>query len=428
MSRVENVSSSKQVLKVLVLDEYFPYPPNSGKPIRTWNLIRRLCERHKITLLCYGEASSIPASVLQTPNLKVVFVPPLPTLSGMGLYLRLLANGLSIYPYSVDKHYTARFRKALETLLKENAFDLVQVEWTPYARYSSVVGNLKVVIATHNVESQILSRRMDTSTSLFERVFFLIQAKKMKWFERSAVRQAAGVTAVSEGDARQLEAWRCDHVSVVDNGVDLEFYHGNEGSKNPESRNSEILFFASLDWQPNLDGLKFFLAEIFPKILIARPDVILTVAGRNPPASLKGELASIQNVSFLGEVSDARVTVGAADVIVVPLRIGGGSRLKILEAMAMSKAVIATSIGAEGLEVEGQKHLLIADEPQKFADAVVSLLGSPSKRIELGRSARALVENRYSWDRCALNLEEVWYRTQAPQEEQRAVARASVSR
>jgi glycosyltransferase involved in cell wall biosynthesis len=389
-------------LRVLVIDEYFPYPPDSGKPIRTGNLLRRLSERHDVTLLCYGTPSDTNGTA---PRLKVEFVDPLTDYSGAALYSRLAANLFSPYPYSVTKHYTGRFLDRLKELVAKNSYDLIQCEWTPYARYLEAVRNVPTLIASHNVESQIWFRRSEHSDSAAGRVFFGMQAKKMESFERDALRDASWVTAVSQEDADIIRKWGIDRVSLVDNGVDLGFYYP-ESSKEDDD---EMLFLASLDWAPNIDGLKYFLSEILPLVVAQQPKARLTIAGRKPPADLRKYCEAIANTNFVGEVPDVRPYLEKAAVIVVPLRVGGGSRLKILEAMAAGKAMVSTSVGAEGLSVSNKVQLILADDPKSFADASVRLMRSPGERRRLGSAGRKLVEDKYSWDECARKLEAAWF-------------------
>ncbi len=402
MSNPTTRSEMSRPLRVLVIDEYFPYPPDSGKPIRTGNLLRRLSERHDVTLLCYGTASATNGTA---PKLKVEFVDPFVNHSGAALYSRLAVNLFSSYPYSVTKHYTERFAERLRELVAKNSYDLIQCEWTPYARYLESVRNVPTLIASHNVESQIWFRRAEHAESAAAGLFFGLQAKKMETFELKALRDASWVTTVSQEDANIIRKWGVDRVSVVDNGVDLGFYHPDSSKEDDR----ELLFLASLDWAPNIDGLKYFLSEILPLIVTQEPKVRLTIAGRKPPADLRKYCEAIPNTNFVGEVPDVRPYLEKAAVVVVPLRVGGGSRLKILEAMAAAKAMVSTSVGAEGLSVSNHEQLILADDPHAFAAAVIGLVHSPAERQNLGRSGRKLVEDKYSWDECARKLEAAWF-------------------
>ena len=397
------MTTSPAKLKILVIDEYFPYPPDSGKPIRTWNLLKRLSAKHEVTLLCYGNGHDAQSC---NSKIRAEFVEPLKSHTGLALYARLAANTFSTFPYSVSKHYAVRLLQRMRKLIETNDFDLVQCEWTPYARYLDSFSNFSTIIATHNVESQIWFRRSANSGTFLARLFYRMQAKKMAVFERRVLRSASWVTAVSNEDAEKIRQWGVENLSVVDNGVDLDYYRPGRSLE----QDNEMLFLASLDWEPNIDGLNHFVTEILPLITLKQPNAILTIAGRRPIPELRKRMEAIPNVHFVGEVPDVRPLLERAAVVVVPLRVGGGSRLKILEAMAMAKAVVSTSVGAEGLSVRDDEQLVIANVPAEFADAVTGLIASPEKRGRLGDAGRRLVEDQYGWDSCAEKLEDAWHR------------------
>jgi glycosyltransferase involved in cell wall biosynthesis len=394
---------SKERLKVLVLDEEVPYPPNTGKRIRTWNLLKRLAQRHDVHLLCYG-AEDESTEALRSAGIVPHLVQPLKKMSGVSLYTRLLWNLFSPYPFSVAKHYTRRFQKEVNDLLQESGWDLLQCEWTPYARFVSGVRDLPVLIAAHNIESHIWERRAENSDNFMERAFFRLQCKKMVRFEHRALLAATAVTAVTPEDAQTMRSWGVRSVSVVPNGVDAKFYEclGQTDCKN------SILSLASLDWFPNIDALQYFTREIFSLIRKKVPNAVFKIVGRRPPKFLIEELSRTPGIDFVGEVSDVRPHLEQASVIVVPLRIGGGSRLKILEALAANKAVVSTSIGAEGLQLEPGTHLLIADSPSDFAIRVSELLGSSEMRRCLAEEGKKFVLKHYQWDTIATRLETAW--------------------
>lgn len=398
-------SAIKTNLKVLVLDEEIPYPPDTGKRIRTWNLLRLLAEKHEVHFLCYGRQGDPSIAVLRSAGIVLHLVEPPVTRLGISLYLRLLVNLFSPYPFSVSKHYSRRYQNECTALLKQGDWDLIQCEWTPYARFISAAGKTPTLIATHNIESQIWKRRAQHGRNFVEKLFFGMQEVKMRWFERRALRRATAVTAVSVPDAETIRGWGIPEVTVVPNGVDLEWY---SGISSLEAEMNEMISVASLDWFPNADAIDYFSHEIFPIIRDAVPDSALRIVGRRPSESLKAALSAVPGINFVGEVADVRPHLASASVVVVPLRIGGGSRLKILEALAAGKAVVSTSIGAEGLDLTPGKDLVIADSPQAFANAVVNLLQRRDARRQLGENGRKLVSEQYGWNKIARRLEAVW--------------------
>jgi len=388
-----------------VIDEEFPYPPNSGKRLRSWNLLSRLARQHSIEVLCFGPLTPEAKAAASTASIVVHVVDEQIAKSGIALYADLFRNLISPNPYSVDKHYTRKFRNELLRLLAERTFDLIHFEWSPYVRYVEHVGELPVSVAAHNVESQIWKRRAEHDRSLIGRFFFQSQAAKMERFERQALRRANLLTTVSNEDARQLLSWDLPNVTVVENGVDVEYFRPAEASREEPG---ELLFLASLDWFPNQDALWYFVDDIFPLIRRSQQDVRLRVAGRRLPAAQAERLRVATGVEFCGELADVRPAYERAALVVVPLRIGGGSRLKILEAFAAGKAVVSTSIGAEGLTAQDQRDLYLADTPQEFARAVLYLLGDKAGRERLGKNGRALVEAQYSWEPLAAKMERAW--------------------
>ena len=401
--------NSSRPLKVLVLDEEIPYPPNSGKRIRTWNLLRRLARRHSVCLLCYGRREDPAVTAVEEAGIRLRLVEPQAVRAGLDLYSRLLANVFSTFPHSVTKHYSARFQRELDSLLQRESWDLIQCEWTPYARFVSDVRDVPILIASHNVESQIWERRARHAGNPLAKLFFRTQEWKMRRFERRAMLRASAVTAVTPSDVDTLHSWSIPNITLVPNGVDLDCY-----SPAPElGNNNEILFLASLDWHPNVDALNYFVSEIFPLVREKRPETVLRIVGRQPAESLRKQLSGLPEIDFVGEVESVHAYLDRAAVVVVPLRIGGGSRLKILEALGAGKAVVSTSIGAEGLEVVPGEHLSIADTPAEFARRTEELLASPESRRRFGNCGRKLVIERYGWDSIAQRLESVWHATSA---------------
>jgi polysaccharide biosynthesis protein PslH len=392
-------------LRVLVVDEEMPFPPDAGKRIRTWNLLRRLSQRHSVTLLCYGRKTDPAYETLESAGIKVCLVDPFPNKEGLALYADLAVNMFSRFPYSVVKHYSSAFQQTYTTLLHQSNWNLIQCEWTPYARFTFPKSSVPVLIATHNVEAQIWKRRAQHASSLPAKTFFTLQARKMRKFEIEALLSADAVTAVSEPDAQTMREWGVGSVQVVPNGVDVDSYERASATE----QDDELLSIASLDWFPNADALEYFANEILPIVRKERPAAVLRIVGRRPPEVLKQKLSGMPGIDFIGEVTDVRPYLKQASLVVVPLRIGGGSRLKILEALAAGKAVVSTTVGAEGLNLL-QSEVCIADNPADFAREVVRLLGSRDSRRILGAAGRARVVKDYGWDRISSVLESVWLR------------------
>ncbi len=394
-------------LKVLVLDEEIPFPLNSGKRIRTLNLLRNLSCRHSITFLCYGTSGNPCLAEMQALGIRVVLVPPLPPSNSSRFYAGAIANLASLWPYSVSRHHTQNFDRAIRRLIANEPFDLVHCEWTPYASYRRAVGKLPMLIMAHNIEATVWRRRAQHAPNLPERLFMASQAWKMARFEKRSFARARHVAVVTEQEALTARQWGARTVTLVSNGVDTDYLRPTGEAPEPDS----LLFLGSLDWQPNRDALQFLLREILPKIQSANPRAKLRVVGRQPATRLREQVEGLSGVEWVGEVPDIRPHFARALAVLVPLRIGGGSRIKILESMSMGKAVVATQIGAEGLDVVPGVHCLIADSPADFSQSVVDLLENPERAAELGRNGRELVLRQYDWSRVATILQQAWIET-----------------
>jgi len=313
-----------------------------------------------------------------------------------------LANIFSAYPYSVAKHFTERMQHQVQESCKTQKFDLVHFEWIPYARYESC--GIPRLIVAHNVESDIWKRRASHDASLIGRWFFALQAKRMKAFERETTSKGAHVVTVSELDAETFRSYGARNVMVVPNGVDLDYFRPMSWVPVVDS----LIFVGSLDWYANEDAVKDFAAHVLPLIRKRNPGITLRVVGRRPSPGLAANLRHLQGVELIGEVPDVRPYLAAARAVVVPLRIGGGTRIKILEAMAMGKPVISTSIGAEGLHIKEGHDYLVANSPEEFAARIHGLFARPDEQARLGLNGRSVVERLCGWDVAAQKLEQAW--------------------
>lgn len=388
-------------MRILVLDEEFPYPTNTGKRTRSFNLYRRLAGRFQIRYVGYGTDGSIEAEALRQVGIEPVAVPGrVPSKHGPAFYLRLLFNLLSPLPYIVASHRTETYQDAVLGSLGKFRPDLVLCEWTPYAIYVRKLSSIKTLVSAHNIEADIWQRYYEHEANSLRRWYIGKQWRKVDQFERAAMGWVDGALAVSDLDrSRLLQNNPNLPITVVPNGVDLDYFHP---MAQPEHRR-HVVFTGSMDWRPNQDAARYFVGEILPLLHRACPDLECTFVGRSPPADIQA-LAALPGVHITGTVDDVRPYVEGAAVYVVPLRIGGGSRLKILEALAMGRAVVSTTVGAEGLDVVAGRHVILADDPRAFAESVLQLLDDPKRCLELAIEGRRLVERQYGWDALADKL------------------------
>jgi glycosyltransferase involved in cell wall biosynthesis len=409
-----------------MVDEELPYPPNSGKRVRTLNLTLRLARRHQITYVCHRNADPREAQraelyFAEHGIASVVVDHQVPRKSGPAFYLSLAANLASPLPYSVATHRSAAMRKALRVLVANQTIDLWHCEWTPYAQSFRGLINGKVsdgrqarrltthhaplLVMAHNIESLIWQRYYETEPHPLKRWYLKQQWRKFERFERRTLASVDRVVAVSDRDAdRMARDFGTPHPEVVDNGVDTAYFRPMEIEREP----AHILFLGSLDWRPNLDAVTVLLNEIFPNVQAAEPSAHLSVVGRNPPAWLIQQIRERAGVTLHANVADVRPYLARCGMLAVPLRIGGGSRLKILEALACETPVVSTRIGAEGLHLEPGQHLQVTDGPREVAGALIQCIRNPQWAQGQARLGRQRILERYDWDILSDKLEQVW--------------------
>jgi glycosyltransferase involved in cell wall biosynthesis len=402
-------------MHVAVVDEELPFPMTSGKRLRTLNLLMRLARRHRITYICHRNADRDEAvqaaEHLEENGIETIVVDRVvPPKSGALFYARLCANLFSPLPYSVTSHRSDALRDAVRAYAASNDVDLWQCEWTPYAEVLSVVPSGRTVIMAHNVESQIWRRYFENEPNLLKRLYIREQLRKYEQFESRVCAKAERVVAVSDEDARLFgREFGVSRVDVVENGVDIALFQPT-GERREEGR---ILFLGSLDWRPNVDAVGLLLDGIFPQVRAEVPRARLSIVGRNPSASLIRRVQQSEGVELVANPPDVRPFLAQAAVMAVPLRIGGGSRLKILEALATELPVVSTTVGAEGLTLEGGRHLVTVDQVDDMAAALVNALRDPDRAEAMAREGRRAVLERYGWDALADKLEQVWVRCRA---------------
>ena len=267
------------------------------------------------------------------------------------------------------------------------------------------------VMFTHNVEAEIFERHAVRNTGLWKKVW-ANQSRKMTRFEGETLHRFDSVIAVSDRDAAALvKRYALPMVEAIDTGVDLDFFAANPPGPDPAPDGGTLVFTATMSWPANVEGIHYLLDEVWPILLRARPNIEATIIGRNPPASLSDKIAERGlNVTLTGFVDDIRPHVAAADVYVIPLWVGSGTRIKAFEAMAMGRPVVSTSLGVEGLDVTHDRHFLRADNTPDFASAILSLLDDGARRSRIAAAARALMEEKFSWSVVARQFEAICLR------------------
>jgi len=375
-------------------------PPDTGGKIRSYNILRELARQHSVTFFSFYSAHSNDLHPqLESLFERVVCVPlTLPAPKGLAEMRDYGTHLLSSEPYNISKFCRPAVRRRLDTLLRQDTYDIVLCDFMEAAGVVPWDWPTPKVLFTHNVEATIWRRHYEVAQNPIWKAISWWEWRRMEAAERRYLRLANQVLTVSEADrdvfAHFVEPGK---ITVIPTGVDVDYFQPTPAEETPNS----LVFIGSMDWLPNEDAILYFVDAILPSIKRQCPGVSLEVVGRNPSRKLQALAEREKSMRLTGWVEDIRPFVARGSACIVPLRIGGGTRLKIFEAMAMGKAVVSTSVGAEGLPVRSGENILLADTPNEFADSVISLLRDPQERKRLGASARTLVEEKYGWSKVA---------------------------
>jgi glycosyltransferase involved in cell wall biosynthesis len=380
------------------------WPLDTGGRLRSFHTVAELSRRHRVVLLTtHGPDDDPQELAARLPQCaRVASFPHRPPKHGsLRLPAALVGSWFSELPVDLWKWRVPRLRAEAARLIDNGDVDLCVADFLAAVPNVPLAGRVPVVLFEHNVEHVIWKRLAAVEPRRWRRPLLEIEWRKMRRFEASACARADLTLAVSEED-RALLARTAPEATVraIPTGVDTSSFVPNGHAESPTG----LVFTGSMDWYPNEDGILHFVDAILPLIRRQVPAAALTVVGRSPSLRLR-QAAAGAGVGVTGRVDDIRPYVAEGAVYVVPLRVGGGTRLKILEALAMGKAVVSTTVGAEGLPLVPGEHFVAADEPADFARAVVSLLQDPRRRQALGAAGRRLVEERHSWAQVASQFE-----------------------
>jgi polysaccharide biosynthesis protein PslH len=380
-------------MKILFLHKQILFPRDTGGKIRVLNVLKHLAKWHNVTYVCNlrgGEEQYLPQ--MEALGLHVEAISGETTKrGGARFYGGVAANVISSYPFTIERNFDPRIRAKISELLTTRKYDLLVCDTVVMARHTIGLPVPTAILFQHNVEAQILRRHAEISSGRVKRWYMQSQWRKMIRFEKDCGNHFDSVIAVSEQDKILFEnsyGWR--HVKAIDTAVDEEYFKNGGSTEIP----GRVMFLGSMDWMPNQDGVKWFVQHVWPAVRAAQPNASFHIVGRTPSADVRA-LASAVGVTVVGGVPDVRPHLAEAEVVVVPLLVGGGTRLKIYEAMAMERAVVSTSIGAEGLPIVPGEHYLKADLAGDFATAVIELLASHPLRQRIGLAADQFVRQNY---------------------------------
>ena len=388
-------------MKILQLAPRLPYPPDEGGKIGIFNITKYLALRgHHITLVfpVYHHT--------QLPTELTKYCTPLPIVLDTRTKIRgLLRNILMDVPYTIAKYHSPKIINTLDELLKKEEFDLAHVDHLHMAYYGLYLKQkfgLPTVLREHNVETIIMERFYKNQTNFLFKLYAYLQYCKLRRYESHICGQFDRCLMITKEDERRLHTMNSlAKTVVVSAGVDTEYFHPMEEIKEePYS----LVSVASLDWLPNVEGILWFYNKIWPVVKKKVPKAKLYLIGKNPPSKIRA--LEREGVIVTGFIEDVREYIAKAAVFLVPLRIGGGMRIKILNALAMGKAVISTSIGAEGIDVTDGRDIYLADTAEEFAQKIIELLNDEDKRRRIGKEGLKLVKEKYQWEHVAEQIEE----------------------
>lgn len=381
-----------------------PFPPNKGEKLRAYHFLKFMAQRYPTHLLCHideeRDLEAVQKIDLPLASLHYHFSP---RNQRKRRCLKALLTGRSL---SVAYFYDVPLQKAFNTLLRKRPIDFIFCSCSPAAEYvfQARISGRTLLLDFMDVDSEKW-RAFSRHTIPPMCWIYALESRRLRPYEKKIAQTFDQVFLVTEAEARLFREKVCDtgNIFVIENGVDLERFSPDYQS--PLNKKSPTLVFTgAMDYWPNAEGVIWFSKEIFPKIKQVFPETRFYIVGKDPTKEVR-ELSKIEGVEVTGFVADIRDYMALADVCVAPLRLARGVQNKILEAMAMGKPVVATSAAAEGIKAQPGKHLLVADSPDEFAQAILTLLKDPSKALQIGWQARILVENHYLWEKQLRKLE-----------------------
>jgi glycosyltransferase involved in cell wall biosynthesis len=373
------------------------WPPTAGGRIRSFEMVRAMSELHPVSVLTtHGPGAPAPDLAARLPRAERVssFPHAPPKRSSARFAVTLGRSWLSPLPVELWRWRVPTLARAAEAALSAGDYDVCIADFLAAIPNLPARPQVPVLLFEHNVE-HLIWRRLGAGVAAWQRPLVAVEWRKLRRYEARACRRANVTVAVSEPDRALLGSIAPGAaIRTIPTGVDLDYF-GLDGGRQRE-RELSVAFVGSMDWYPNEDAALHLIDAILPLVRRELPQTTATIIGREPSARLRAAAARA-GVRLTGTVPDVRPYLAEAAVIAVPIRIGGGTRLKIFEALAMGKAVVSSTVGAEGLPVVPGEHLLAADEPSAFASAVVGLLRDPARRRRLGQAGRELVAERHSW-------------------------------
>ncbi len=383
-------------MKILFLAPNLPYPLNNGGLIRVHHIMANLASRYDVTLICTEPTEAEQkggVKAIESLGVEVLTVPMSHNQKKENKRYYQLKSLFSNKTYQYHQHYSTEMQSTITARLDTGQYDLIVVEFSQMGYYE-FRDDIPSYLDQHNVEYEIMQRTYEMERNPLRKLLARSEWKKYREQEINNCEKFTGCLTTSVRDAEILKE-RSPQMEchVIPNGVDSDFFRARESAIDPNL----ILFTGTISYYPNTEGILWFHNNIWPLIKKLKPDATFCIAGKTPPPEVEN-LADIDSqITVTGSVDDMRDYYARAAVVVVPLRVGGGTRLKILEGMAMEKAIVSTTLGAEGINHTEGKDILLRDTPEDFAEAVTTVMDNPELRLGLEKEGRRLVEAQYDW-------------------------------
>ena len=391
--------------KVLWLSHLLPWPPKGGLMQRSYYLMRELARHHEVQVVAFRQHAHQPdeaqldeakAALCKFATLRHVSELPEDTMAGgrLALALRALLPGT---PYTIRWGMCKSYARAVKAAIDEFRPDIIHFDTISLASYIDLAGPIPAVLNHHNIESHMLLRRAEQEKNPLKRFYFWQEGRRLAAYERRVSQRFRLHLVCADLDGQRLvETVGPVHFKEVPNGVDLEYFQPMEtaASQDPDT----MIFVGGLSWYPNASAMRFFVRDVWPKLAAQRPGAELRIVGRNPPRDLVAAAARDERIKVLGFVDDIRPVAAESMVYVCPIFEGGGTKLKMIDAMAMGKAIVAHPVAAEGLGLKHGHNVLLSEEPGHMGELCLKLFDDPGLRGALGKAARQRAEHAFGFD------------------------------
>ncbi|MGA9026199.1 MAG: glycosyltransferase [Steroidobacteraceae bacterium] len=400
-------------MRVLWLSHVVPYPPKSGLLLRAFHLLKGVASRHEVDLVAFN----------QSPLMRALYAEPAEGLAECRRELGRLCRSVLILPierlerpfgkartaaeslvhgdgYTADWLRSRAAPREIRALAERRAHDVAHFDVISLARYRSLV-QVPATLGHHNIESHMMRRRVASEPNPIKKAYFLQEAVRLARYERFWAPRFAVNIVCSDLDGERLRRTVPDSITrTIPNGVDCAYFRPTVAAEKPDS----LIFVGTLGWYPNTAAVLFLLQEVFPRLRAVRAAATLDIVGANPPPAIVRAARRLAGVTLHGFLEDIRPVMAAATVVVCPIRDGGGTKLKILDACAMGKCIVAHPAACEGIAISPGVDIRLAESAPQFVRSIVELLGAPAERLAMGRAARELAMRRYSFDAIGVDM------------------------